>query len=130
MATSIIKELAEDARKNATGDKNYAMKGNYVFVLHGPRGVAPVGFLGRAQFPLVINPESFEYTLPFAAELTPLQEGGVVSEEGGIVIGEISIQGSTGFKLRKNLGDTSLGRGRGQFTGELDPGLTPAATAA
>ena len=123
MAVSFIKTLIEEERQSVTGDDKYNKKGKFVFVLHGPPGEGPLSPLeGRAQFPLILNPESFEYNLPFAAEITPLQEGGVVAEEGGIVIGEISLQGTMGFKIRKPLGDTSFTTGDGDFTGLVDPG--------
>jgi hypothetical protein len=123
MAVSALDLIAEGLRQEATGDDKYAKKGRYVFVLSGPPGAGPFSdVLGLAQFPLVINPETFEYVLPFAAEITPLQDGGVVSDEHGIVIGELTIAGSTGFKLRTNLGEFSSSRGDGEFTGGVDPG--------
>lgn len=118
MGVSIIDVAIESARQLKTGDENYAKVGSWVFILNGPASEGPLGPLGEAQFPLPINPQSFEYALPFSAELTPLQEGGVVTEENGIVIGEITIEGTTGFKLRP-LRDTSAGSGDGDFTGEL-----------
>jgi hypothetical protein len=115
--------LAEENRKRLTGDDKYASKGLFLFVLHGPAGRGPFApGQSRIQFPLVINPDSFNYTLPFAAQLTALQEGGVTSEEGGVVIGEIDIEGTTGFKLRTSLSDTSARRSDGEFTSDLDPG--------
>jgi hypothetical protein len=123
MAASIVDILAEEARKEITGDTNYAKKGAYVFVLHGPPGEGPISPLeSKAQFPLVLNPETFNYDCPFASELTALQEGGVVAEENGIVIGEITMTGTTGFKVRKPLGDTSFTSGDGEFSGVLDAG--------
>lgn len=118
MGVSIIDVALEVARQAKTGDTNYAEVGSWVFVLNGPGSAGPLGPLGAASFPLPVNPQSFTYQLPFAAELTPLQEGGVVTEEYGIVIGEMSIEGTTGFKLRA-IRDTSAGAGDGEFTGEL-----------
>jgi hypothetical protein len=113
----------EETRKQQTGDDKYAAKGLFMFVLHGPTGKGPFApGQSRIQFPLVINPESFNYSLPFAANLTALQEGGVTAEENGVVIGEISMEGTTGFKLRQALADTSMRRGDGEFTSDLDPG--------
>jgi len=124
MAASIIDVIREETRKQTTGDTNYAKKGSYVFVVHGPPGEGPISPLeSRAQFPLVINPDRFDYTLPFAAELTPLQEGGIVAEEDGIVIGEITLSGTTGFKIRDTI-DTSFAAGDGDFTSLLDAGIS------
>jgi len=118
MGVSIIDVAIESARQLKTGDENYAQVGSWVFILKGPSMEGPVGPLGEVQFPLPINPRSFSYTLPFSAELTPLQEGGVVTEENGVVIGEITIEGTTGFKLRQ-IRDTSAASGDGEFTGDL-----------
>lgn len=125
MAVSITDLIAERLRQENTGDDLYAKKGRYLFVISGPPGEGPLDpFQGLAQFPLVINPETFEYQLPFASEITPLQEGGVVSDENGIVVGELTIGGTTGFRLRDNLGERSDGRGDGEFTGDVDDGRT------
>ena len=129
MAASIIAQIAEESRKISTGDKRYADKGHYVFVLNGPPLKESIGESGRAQFPLIINPMSFEYTLPFAAELTALQEGGVVSEESGFVIGDISLSGITGFKIRKPLGDTSYRGSSDGFTSSMGGGFSEDASA-
>jgi hypothetical protein len=118
MAVSAVDLIIEANRQLKTGDINYAKVGSWVFVLKGPKNAGPLGPMGSAQFPLPINPRSFNYSLPFSEEITPLQEGGVVSEENGIVIGEITIEGTTGFKLRE-LRDTSFCAGGGEFTGEL-----------
>lgn len=118
MGVSIIDVAIEASRQLRTGDDKYMETGSWVFILNGPPNEGPVGPLGEAQFPLPISPTSFRYTMPFAAELTPLQEGGVVTEENGIVIGEMMIEGTTGFKLRQ-LRDTSAAAGGGEFTGGL-----------
>lgn len=123
MAASIIAVIREEVRQSHTGDDKYHKKGNHVFVLNGPAGEGPLDpFRGVAQFPLVINPETFEYRMPFAAEITPLQEGGIVAEEQGVVVAELRLGGTTGFKLRDNLGEVSSGRGDGEFTGGVDDG--------
>lgn len=118
MGVSIIDVAREAARQQKTGDNKYMEVGSWVFILNGPASEGPLGPLRKAQFPLPINPMSFQYTMPFSVELTPLQEGGVVTEENGIVIGEMTIEGTTGFKLRP-IRDTSAAAGDGEFTGEL-----------
>jgi len=114
MPLSVTQQKAETYRQRVTGDTRYFLKGQYAFVLRTKDGAS--------QFPLLLNPEDFTYKLPFAAELTPLQEGGVVAEEGGIVIGEITINGTTGFKPRLSLADISARQGEPEFTGGVDPG--------
>jgi hypothetical protein len=118
MGISIIDVAIEQARQEKTGDSKYADVGSWVFVLKAPANAGPVGPKEEIQFPLPINPTSFRYTLPFSVELSPLQEAGVVKEENGIVIGDMMIEGTTGFKLRQ-LRDTSASSGDGEFTGEL-----------
>jgi hypothetical protein len=121
--TTTVEARAEENRKQVTGDNQYAAKGLFLFVLNGPAGQGPFGpGQTRLQFPLIINPTDFDYGLPFAANLTVLQEGGVTSEENGIVIGEISMEGTTGFKLRRpGLADNSSRRSDGEFTSDLNP---------
>jgi len=103
MAVSILDVLKEEARQGTTGDTNYAKSLPWVFriVVEGERFKGPTGHDGTATFPLPIAPERFDYNLPFAQEVTPQQEAGIVAEEAGIVIGDISISATTGWKLRK-----------------------------
>ncbi|MCU0913031.1 MAG: hypothetical protein MUC88_00535 [Planctomycetes bacterium] len=100
---SILDEIKEDLRQGITQDDRYYKNLAWVFrlVVDGESNVGPVGSDGTALFPLPISPDRFEYTLPFASQLTPQQESGVVVEPGGIVIADITIGGTTGFKLRK-----------------------------
>jgi len=118
MGVSLIDIIKEEIRETITGDDRFFARHPYAFVLNGPGFKGPIGPFGYAVFPLPIAPESFSYRMPFAGETTALQQGGVVAEEAGIVIGEIAIEATTGFKLRKNI-DTSFGPGDGGFTGEL-----------
>jgi len=118
VAASIIDILSEEARQSRTGDKLYYKSLPYAFVMRGKPMSGPIGPSGQAVFPLPMNPESFEYSMPFAAEITALQEGGVISEEAGITIGEINLTATTGWRLRTNF-DTTWGPGDGEFTGLL-----------
>lgn len=119
MSVSIIDVLREKERQNLTGDRQYYQSPKWAFRVVSPipnRG--PVGPSGDAIFPLPINPDRFDYELPFAGEVTPQQEGGVVIENAGIVIGTINMSGTTGFKLRRQ--STSFRTsGQGEFTGLL-----------
>jgi len=57
---------------------------------------------------LVINPERYTLSEPFSVNLTPAEDDSVVSEENGIIIREITLEGTTGLKKRK---EEALGRG-------------------
>jgi hypothetical protein len=87
MAASIVDILLESARRSLTGDDFYYKRGSWD---------------GSAMFQLPIPPERFEYVMPFAAELTPQQESGIITEEAGIVMADIAISGTTGWKLKKD----------------------------
>jgi hypothetical protein len=59
------------------------------------------------NFPLVLNPERYEKSYPFALDITPTQEGGIFVERQGVVVFSIDIEGTTGFAPRPNPGDNS-----------------------
>jgi hypothetical protein len=100
----IFEEIAEDIRAanaaDAAGrlgeDNKYWQDLGFAFQLHGdPRGA------GRPLlFPLVINPKSYNKRLPFASERTPVQDGGVVVESHGVVLGDITLAGNFGLGPR------------------------------
>lgn len=119
MGVSIIDVLREKSRQATTGDTEYAQAPRWAFRVVSPKGNrGPCGPTGDALFPLPINPDRFEYTLPFANELTPQQEGGVVVEDAGIVIATITMSATTGFKLRRQRTKFRAGTGA-KFTGFL-----------
>ncbi|HEY5551055.1 MAG TPA: LysM peptidoglycan-binding domain-containing protein, partial [Opitutaceae bacterium] len=57
---------------------------------------------------LVLNPSRYNLSEPFTSTLTPSEDNAVVTEENGIIIREITIEGTTGLQRRK---ETALGRG-------------------
>ena len=57
---------------------------------------------------LVINPKRYTLSEPFTVNLTPAEDDSVVAEENGIIIREITLEGTTGLKKRK---EEALGRG-------------------
>jgi hypothetical protein len=120
MATSLITKIKESLRQARTGDDSYMKKGFWVFRVVCANGafVHGLGPKGTASFPLPVNPEHFDYNLPFARQLTPQQEGGVVAERAGFVLGEITLNGTTGFALRKNKA-TDVGAHMGPFTAAI-----------
>jgi len=126
MGVSILDLIKEEVRQGITGDDRYHKNLPWVFrlVVVGEVFVGPTGADGTAIFPLPLSPERFEYTLPFANQLTPQQESGVVVERAGIVIADISISATTGWKMRTQLAVTS-GGGNAQFTSILGEGGLP-----
>ena len=102
MAVSILDVIAEEVREGIIGDTNFYKSMPWLFriVVDGESFKGPTGYDGTALFPLPMAPTKFDYDLPFAAELTPQQEGGVVAERAGIVLGTITMSGTTGWKLR------------------------------
>lgn len=103
----LFEQIAEDARAADAAfagggrlgpDDRYWKTMSYAFHLHLPTRSAPI------VFPLVLNPTSIQKRHPFSAELTPAQEGGVVGEEAGVIISDLTIQGNTGFAPTFSLG--------------------------
>jgi hypothetical protein len=76
-------------------DDRYWQEHSYAFHLH-------IGEAPPLVFPLVLNPQSIRKVHPFAAELTPAQEGGVIAEENGVLISDLVITGHTGMRPRLN----------------------------
>jgi len=118
MAASLIDVIKENVRQAATGDDAYFKSEPYYFKLVRPVGGSGGSSFGEAIFPLPIAPDRLDYEMPFAAELTPMQEGGVLVDESGIVIARLQMEGTTGFKLRKSK-DTSFDAGDPKWTGQL-----------
>jgi len=116
MSVSIIDVLKEQARQQATGDVDFYKIKPYIFKLIAPSNKGPVGPMGYAYFPLPIAPQEYHYSLPFASQITPTQDGGLTVEEGGIVIGQIRLSGTMGLK-KKKARDTSASSGNPRFTG-------------
>lgn len=97
---SLLGQQLELARQRRTGDTEFYQKKPYIFVINGPANKGPIGASGQAIFPLPIGIESYSYDLPFAAEVTVQQERGVIADEAGFVLGELTIDATTGFALR------------------------------
>jgi phage baseplate assembly protein W/nucleoid-associated protein YgaU len=87
------------------GDDRYWKTWSYAFQLHLPASLAPTG---SVLFPLVLAPTAIQKTHPFSAELTPTQDGGVVAEENGVIISQLTIQGHTGLSPRLNVAESGL----------------------
>lgn len=119
MANSLIASLKESARQAATGDDRFYKRLPYVFRLKTKPNKGPTGPDGVAVFPLPLNPQRFEYNLPFSGEAAPQQDSGIICEESGIVLGRIIIAGTTGFRLKPQKTITYPTWETAQFTGDL-----------
>lgn len=82
-------------------DDRYWRQFSFAFHLHTGEGAPLV-------FPLVLNPTSIRTRHPFAAELQPVQEGGVSAEENGILISDLVLTGHTGLAPRLNPGGPAI----------------------
>jgi hypothetical protein len=119
MTVSLIDVIKENLRQQSTNDDSFYKAEWYYFKLVTSAAAFSKSGVGKATlFPLPIGPELFEYTLPFAAEVTATEDGGAVAEENGIVVGQMVLEGTTGWKLKKAR-DTSISSGNGNFTGQM-----------
>ncbi|HUT76978.1 MAG TPA: hypothetical protein VM285_04790, partial [Polyangia bacterium] len=106
----MLEQIEEEVRSTdaaaATGtfgaDDRFWKSGLYAFRIKGPAD--------DAFFPLVLNPTRYFKRLPFSVEVTPTQEGGIFVEKQGIVVGQLILEGHTGFAPRRNEGETGLPR--------------------
>lgn len=94
-ASDAAKVLANSGVTRLSVDDQYWRSMSYAFHLHEGNADAKV-------FPLVLNPTNMRKSHPFAVELTPTQEGGVIAEENGVLISELTISGNTGVRPRVN----------------------------
>jgi hypothetical protein len=69
----------------------------YVFELFDNRSPA----VAQAAHVFVVNPRVYRLSEPFTATLTPAEDNTVVAEENGIIIRELTIEGTFGIKERK-----------------------------
>ncbi len=103
---SLIKILQEDNRQENADDANFYKQFLYFFELLIPiDGLsAPVGGtkVESNLFPLMLNPSSISLSDPFTVQVTPGLDGGLVAEENGIIMRQLTIRGHTGWKPRPN----------------------------
>jgi len=100
MSISPIKLVLESLRRKATGDDKYFRRMLMFFEIEVPPEHAFHGILNDYLFPIVIPPDSYKLSEPFAVEDSPTQGGGLYVEENGIVRRTIQLSGTTGFKVR------------------------------
>jgi hypothetical protein len=81
------------------GDLGPAFKAGFVFDLVDARIAKPI-----ETIVLVVNPTRYEITEPFQAELTPTEDNTVVTEETGIIVREIMLEGTFGLIKRSMQG--------------------------
>lgn len=105
MAVSPIKFIQERSRQEITGDDKYYKSRLYFFELRVPQEISLTS--GNTYLlPLVISPDSYAMSEPFALQETPTLGGGLYTEENGIIQRTIRIEGTTGFKPRPFKGGT------------------------
>lgn len=94
-----LERIAEEQRQALTQDDKFWKSFVYFFELRVPEHVAK----GTTSFiyPLVIAPESYRMSEPFAVEKTPTNGSGLWVEENGIIHREITLSGTTGWRPRR-----------------------------
>lgn len=97
-----VLELAKEQQRqqHAVGDDKYLRQFVYYFELRIPPQVAK-GSTQSYIYPLIIPPESYRMSEPFAVEKTPTNYGGLWVEESGILWRELTLSGTTGWKPRR-----------------------------
>lgn len=99
MALSAIAKLLEDRRQKITKDSLFWRRLPPIFELRVPASVA-LGGSTSYLFPFPMPPRSLDVEYPFAIEVTPTSNGGVVVEENGVITREIKIAGTMGQKVK------------------------------
>jgi hypothetical protein len=86
-------------------DDKYYKNFLYFFTLEIPKEAHSFGMVPiSAQFPLLINPQTYTVSDPFTVSVTPTLGGGVFVEENGVLVRQISLTGVTGFTPRRMKG--------------------------
>lgn len=81
------------------GDIQNGFKAGFVLELYDRRKNQAL-----ETFVFVINPTRYELSEPFQVELTPAEDNTVVAEENGIIVREITLEGTFGLKERSAVG--------------------------
>lgn len=89
---SLFRIQEETNRQNAQRDDKFWKNFVYFFELQA-RGETTL-------FPLVLNPQSVQVSEPFAVTVTPTLDGGLFVEENGVIVRNLNIVGTTGFRPR------------------------------
>lgn len=95
-----IAKFKEIVRQKQNKDDFFFKRLIYYFELRVPQKISAQ--LGNEPFlfPLVIPPQNYSMSEPFAVEVTQTQGGGVYVEENGIIVRTIRLSGHTGWKPR------------------------------
>jgi len=94
-------ELAfELNRQEAVDDSKYLQQSVYFFELRVPESVAK-SVNRNFIYPLIIAPESYRMSEPFAVSKSPTNFSGLWVEENGTLWRDLTISGTTGFKPRR-----------------------------
>jgi len=95
-----IAHFKEVLRQKQNKDDFFYKRLIYYFELQVPGKIAATLGNSRFLFPLVIPPQNYSMSEPFAVEITQTQGGGVYVEENGIIVRTIRLAGHTGWKPR------------------------------
>jgi hypothetical protein len=101
----LLRAVAEEARESATKDAKFFKSLLYYFELEVPKKLSPGP--NKYLYPLVLPPESYGMTEPFAVEQAFTLGGGLFVEEQGVVARTITLSGTTGWAPRKQKGPVS-----------------------
>jgi hypothetical protein len=95
-----IAQFKEVARQKQNKDDYFYKRLLYYFELRVPTSIAAQIGNEPFLFPLVIPPQNYSMSEPFAVEVTQTQGGGVYVEENGIIVRTIRLSGHTGWRPR------------------------------
>lgn len=99
MALSAIAKLLEDRRQKITGDSLFWRRLPPIFELRVPASVSLDGATSFL-FPLPMPPRSLDISYPFAVEVSPTANAGVVVERNGVITRDIRIAGTMGQRVK------------------------------
>lgn len=103
----VFDALREVLRESALPDRKFLQDLVYYFELRVPSRMV-TGCSPTFLFPLVLGPESYSLTEPFALVKSQTQGSGLFVEENGIIERTIRLRGHTGFRPRKSKASTGF----------------------
>lgn len=107
MAT-VLNIATEALRRQQTGDDKYVKRLLYFFELRVPEGATEAPVPGGYLYPLVLPPTAYRMSEPFTLEKSFTVDGGIFVEESGILARELTISATTGFRPRRNKGQSDF----------------------
>lgn len=104
----VLSALRELVRESNTPDRKFLQDLAYYFELRVPPAAVGNGGKTTFLFPLILGPESYTLSEPFALNKELAQGAGLWTDENGIVTRTIKLRGNTGFQPRKFQGSTAF----------------------